>query len=101
MSHLFTRTLAAGVVAAALAAPPAMARPSDDARTPVVRGGAATVVVEPEPAHATAPTVVRPIDSGFDWGSAAVGAGGSAALLVLLSLGGVLFAGRGRLEIRR
>ncbi len=98
ISHLFARALAACVAAGALAAPPAIARPIDNAPAPVVREGAATVAVEPEPARAAAPTVVRPIDSGFDWGSAAVGAGGTAALLVLLWLGGVRYAGRDRIE---
>ena len=100
MSHLFARTLVACVSAGALATPPGIARPIDDAPAPVVHEGAATVAVEPEPARAAAPTVVSPIESGFDWGSAAVGAGGTGALLVLLSLGAVLYAGRDRIETK-
>lgn len=70
LTHLFAVTAAA----AALAAPSAVARPAED---------------RPEPAPA--PTVVREIESGFDWGSAAIGAGSGAAL-VLLALGGVTVA---------
>ncbi len=97
MSHLLARMLAAGVIAGALAVSPAIARPTDSVPAPVAREGTTTVALEPQPAHAVAPTVVRPIETGFDWGSAAAGAGGTAALLVLLSLGGVLYAGRDRL----
>jgi hypothetical protein len=72
-SHRFARVVAVGLTAAALAAPGASARPAalDE-----------PVVTEPEPA----PVVV--IDNGFDWDSAAIGAGGAGALLLLVSLGG-------------
>jgi hypothetical protein len=38
--------------------------------------------------------IVRSVDEGFDVGSAAIGAGGAGALLVLLSLGGFAYASR-------
>jgi hypothetical protein len=44
--------------------------------------------------------VVRTIDECFDWGSAAVGAGGAGAVL-LLSLGGFAFASRDRMRVAR
>jgi hypothetical protein len=47
----------------------------------------------PEPAPAPAPVIVRTVDEGFDVGSAAIGAGGAGALLVLISLGGFAYAG--------
>jgi hypothetical protein len=38
--------------------------------------------------------IVRTLDEGFDVGSAAIGAGGAGALLVLVSLGGFAYATR-------
>jgi hypothetical protein len=72
-SHRLARVVAVGLTAAALAAPAASARPA---------APDAPVVTEPEPA----PVVV--IDNGFEWDSAAIGAGGAGALLLLVSLGG-------------
>jgi hypothetical protein len=85
-SHRLAGLLAAGVTAAALAAPPALARPIDDPQLPVRVDPGPVVTVEPEPAAADAPIVVRHIDAGFDWGSAAIGAGGTGALIALASL---------------
>ena len=93
-SHRLGRLLAAGVTAAALAAPPAVARPIDDPQLPVHPGR--TLAGEPEQAP-----VVQQIDGGFDWGSAAIGAGGSGALLVLLTLGGVAYTTRHRIGVAR
>ena len=61
-----THILLAGLVAGAVAAPAASARPIDE--FPI--------------RSTTTPTVTR-VDSGFDWGSAGVGAGGAAAALLL------------------
>jgi hypothetical protein len=72
-SHRLARVVAVGLTAAALAGPAASARPA---------APDALVVTEPEPA----PVVV--VDNGFDWDSAAIGAGGAGALLLLVSLGG-------------
>jgi hypothetical protein len=98
-SHRLTRLLATGVAAAALAAPPAVARPIDGPQEPHRPGP--TVGAEPMPAPAEAPVVVRHIDAGFDWGSAAVGAGGAGALIVLVSLGGFAYTTRTRVRVAR
>jgi hypothetical protein len=71
-----TRILAPAAAALALAAPVAHDRPA----------------VEP-PTHNSPAPVVAPVASspspsdGFDWGSAAIGAGGVAGLVALLSAG--------------
>jgi hypothetical protein len=85
-THRLARILATGVTAAALAAPPALARPIDGPEDPVPPDADPIVVVAPEQAPAR-PPVVQAVDDGFDWGSAAIGAGAGAAI-ALLSLGG-------------
>ena len=87
-SHRFARLLAAGVAAAALAAPPAVARPIDEPQEPI----------RPEPEQ---PVVVHKIDDGFDWGSAAIGAGGAGALAVVVALGGAAYTTRHRIGVAR
>jgi hypothetical protein len=82
-SHPIARLVTAGLIAGALAAPAAVARPCIDPQTS-------------EPAPSDTP-VVRTIDEGFDWGSAAIGAGGAGAVIVLVSLGGVAGMRRRRL----
>jgi hypothetical protein len=84
------RMLAASLAAAALAAPPALAM-SDPG----------PVVDEPTLVPTDAPVVVRASDEGFDWGSAAIGAGGAGAVIVLVSLGGFSFATRNRVRVAR
>ena len=84
------RMLAASLAAAALAAPPALAM-SDPG----------PVVDEPTPGPTNAPVVVRAVDEGFDWGSAAIGAGGAGAVIVLVSLGGVAYVSRHRAPVPR
>ena len=86
-SHPIARLVTAGLVAGALAAPAAVAQPIDDPQTS-------------EPAPSTTP-VVRTIDEGFDWGSAAIGAGGAGAVIVLVSLGGVAYVARHRAPVPR
>jgi hypothetical protein len=71
-----SRILAPAAAALALAAAPAHARPAVEApnhNTPV-------------PAVAPAASA-QPSSDGFDWGSAAIGAGGVAGLVALLSAG--------------
>ena len=97
-SHRLARLLAAGVAASALAAPAAVARPIDGPNQPA-RPDPGMTAVEPESAPADAPIVVRHIDAGFDWGSAAIGAGGTGALVVLVSLGGIAVASRRRIGV--
>jgi hypothetical protein len=86
-SHPIARLVTAGLIAGALAAPAAVARPGIDPQTS-------------EPAPSDTP-VVRTIDEGFDWGSAAIGAGGAGALFVLVSLGGVTYIARHRAPVPR
>ncbi|HWM12744.1 MAG TPA: hypothetical protein VNO82_25515 [Solirubrobacteraceae bacterium] len=95
-SHRLARLLAAGVTAAALAAPAAVARPIDGPNEPVRPDPGETVVVEAE--HAP---VVQKIDDGFDWGSAAIGAGSGGALVVIVALGGVAYSSRHRVGLAR
>ena len=95
-SHRLSRVLVAAATAAALAAPPAIARPIDGPLEPTRSDPGPTVVMEPEQAP-----VVQKIDDGFDWGSAAVGAGGAGALLVVVALGGVAYTTRHRIRVAR
>jgi hypothetical protein len=66
------RTLAGALMIAAVAAPGASARPID---MPAVDRDAVP--------HPVRPTVTRTIDEGVDLGSAALGAGGATAVLML------------------
>jgi hypothetical protein len=83
------RILAPAAAALALAAAPAHAMPAIDA-----------------PNHNSAPQVAAPATpvqhsgDGFDWGSAAIGAGGAAGLVALLSAG-ALVTGRARVPSTR
>jgi hypothetical protein len=86
-SHPIARLVTAGLVAGALAAPAAVAQPIADPQTS-------------EPAPSDTP-VVRTIDEGFDWGSAAIGAGGAGAAIVLVSLGGIAVVSRHRTRVAR
>ena len=76
VSHRITRLVTVGLAAGALAAPAASARPmGPDSPSP-----GEPVLVGP---------VSPPIDEGFDWASAAIGAGGAGALILLVSAGGI------------
>jgi hypothetical protein len=98
--HLLARLFALGVTIAALAAPAALARPIDGPNEPVRPDPGILEAVVPEPAPAE-PPIVRSVDAGFDWGSAAIGAGGAGAIVVLVSLGGVAIAARRRIGVAR
>ena len=88
--HKFIRTLAACTAAAALAAPAAQASPAlEQGSDP----GPAT-----DPIVVEAPPVTPTIDDGFDWGAAALGAGG-AGMVLLLSLGGAAQVSRSRARV--
>jgi hypothetical protein len=91
-SHRLAAALAAGTVAAALAAPPAPARID-----PPPNPGYNVLEAAPESADASRP-VVRVVDDGFDWGAAAIGAGGAGAVIALASL--AAFAGTSRTRPR-
>ena len=95
--YLLVRLLAVGASAAALAAPAAVARPMDGQNDPVRPDPGTTATVEPAPG----PPIVRSVDAGFDWGSAAIGAGGAGALVVLISLGGVAYTSHNRIGAAR
>jgi hypothetical protein len=49
------------------------------------------VVIEPAPAP-----VVQSIDDGFDWASAAIGAGAAGGLILLIGVGGTTYRHRHR-----
>jgi len=86
--HRISRLAAVGLATAAVAAPAASARPAPLDQAPVADTGE-LVVVEPEPAP-----IVQSVDEGLDWGSAAIGAGGAGALILLVSFGGVTYRHR-------
>jgi hypothetical protein len=78
--HRITRLVLVGLAVLALAAPVASARPAP-ADTPAPS-------VEP------APPVVQSVDEGFDWASAAVGAGAAGGIILLISWGGMTYRHR-------
>ena len=80
VSHRITRLVLIGLAVLALAAPVASARPAP-ADTP-------TGPVQPE-----APVVLS-VDDGFDWASAAIGAGIAGGLVLLVAWGGVTYRHR-------
>jgi hypothetical protein len=86
-SHPLARLLVAGLAAGALAAPAAVAQPIDNGPSPDPGDGK--------------PPVVQTIDEGFDWGSAAIGAGGAGAAFILVTLGGVAYVTRGKTRVAR
>jgi hypothetical protein len=97
------RALAAGAAVAALAAPPAVAR-IDPPPTPAFNAGRAapTATAGSESRPGNPPVViVRNVDDGFDWGAAAIGAGGAGALIVLVSAGAFAYTARHRIGVAR
>ena len=84
--HRIARVVAVGLAAGALAAPSASAVPA--APDAVQTGTGSEIAIEPE-----AP-VVQTVNSGFDWDSAAIGAGGAGALLLLVAAGGFTYRSR-------
>jgi hypothetical protein len=99
-SRRLARLLVVAATGAALVAPAAVARPIDTPKDLVSPDADLSLAVEPEQAPPRAP-VVQNIDDGFDWGSAAIGAGGAGALFVLVSLGGVAIVSRHRIGVAR
>ena len=79
--HRILRLVAVCFALAAFAAPAASAHPASPDPQPAER-----VVIEPP--------VVQSIDQGFDWASAAIGAGVAGALILLISYGGVTYRHR-------
>jgi hypothetical protein len=104
--HRHRSSIVIALAAVALAAPVAQARPMDppigtftEEEQRALRGESA--VPAPESVPATTAPRVQTTASGFDWGSAAVGAGASAGILVLLTAGGLSVGGRRRLRASR
>jgi hypothetical protein len=83
LSHRITRLVLVAVAVLALAAPVASAAPA-----PLDAQPAEQVVVE-----APAP-VVQSVDTGFDWASAAIGAGIAGGLILLIVWGGATYRHR-------
>lgn len=96
----FNRSVAAALVAAALAAPAVHARPIIE-RDVAPTSWSTTAAAKSSPSPASAPVVVRTVDTGFDWGSAAIGAGAASALVLLVSLGGLARTSRNRVRVAR
>jgi hypothetical protein len=63
-------------------------------------GGAQAPAVAPEPITIEAPAVTTIVDDGFNWGSAAIGAGAAGAL-ILLGMASVAGASRVRMRTAR
>ena len=86
VSHRITRLVLIGLAVLALAAPAASARPaSPDSPVPP---GSDAVIIEPET------PVVQSVNDGFDWASAAIGAGVAGALVLLIGVGGTTYRHR-------
>ena len=81
VSPRITRLVLVGLAVLALAAPAASARPAPQDATPAER-----VVIEPP--------IVQPINDGFDWASAAIGAGFAGGITLLIAWGGVTYRHR-------
>jgi len=75
------RLVALSLAIVALAAPVASARPTGPDAQPAQR-----VVIEPP--------VVQSIDQGFDWASAAIGAGIAGGIILLVGWGGLTYRHR-------
>jgi hypothetical protein len=78
-----SRTAAGTLAVITIAAPAAGARPALEPAGDTRSGSAAAIAYEVE---APAPTVTT-IDEGFEWGSAAIGAGGAAVVVILTAAG--------------
>ena len=84
VSHRITRLATAGLIAGALAAPAASARPAG----PDTPNTGEPVVIQP------ATPVVQSVDDGLDWASAAIGAGTAGGLILLIGAGGTSYRHR-------
>jgi hypothetical protein len=81
VSHRITRLVLIALAVLALAAPAANAVPASRDAQPADR-----VVVEPP--------VIQSIDNGFDWASAAIGAGLAGGIILLVGWGGITYRHR-------
>jgi hypothetical protein len=85
--HRLTHSVAGALAIAALAAPAAGAFPAEQVQGSTNPNAPATPIHVNNTSAGPAPTVSRTIDDGFDVGSAAIGAGGAAAVLLLSAAG--------------
>ena len=83
VSTRIIRLVTASLVAGTLVAPAASARPAG----PDAPSSGTPVVLESAP-------VVTSVDEGFDWASAAIGAGAAGGLVLLLGAGGATYRSR-------
>jgi len=83
VSQRITRLVSVGLIAGALVAPAASARPAG----PDTPSTGEPVVIKP------APPVVQSVNEGFDWASGAIGAGAT-GLVLLIGLGGTTYRHR-------
>jgi hypothetical protein len=90
LQHRIIRVLTVALAVVALAASTASAMPAPLDQPTSTSGE--PVVIEPAP-------VVQTVDNGFDWDSAAIGAGAAGALLLLVSLGGFTYRSRHQMNI--
>jgi hypothetical protein len=84
VSQRITRLVLIALAVLAVAAPMASAVPAARDAQPAER-----VAIEPESAP-----VVQSVDNGFDWASAAIGAGIAGGLILLVGWGGVTYRHR-------
>jgi hypothetical protein len=84
VSHRITRLVLIGLAVLAIAAPAASARPAPADRVDTGQ----PFVLEPE-----APAV-QSVNDGFDWASAAIGAGFAGGIILLISWGGITYRHR-------
>jgi hypothetical protein len=85
VSNRITRLVLIGLAVLALAAPTASARPAPADRVEQSE----PFVLDPAPAP-----IVQSVDEGFDWASAAIGAGFAGGIILLISWGGVTYRHR-------
>ena len=80
--------IAGALAIGALTAPAANAITDEQWRGGLYRSDSTSAVESSNSSNSPAPTVTRTIDDGFDLGSAAIGAGSAAAVLLLGGAGG-------------
>lgn len=88
--------IAGALAIGALTAPAANAITDEQWRGGLYRSDSTSAV---EPSNSPAPTVTRTIDDGFDLGSAAIGAGSAATILLLGGAGATMVARRRRVHL--
>jgi hypothetical protein len=88
--------IAGALAVGALTAPAANAITDEQWRGGLYRSDSASAV---ESTNSPAPTVTRTVDEGFDLGSAAIGAGSAATILLLGGAGATMVARRRRARL--